>query len=218
MLFVVGFINLLLVSYPLHCSFHSPIRRVPPIVQTTVQSITITSRKDCIKEETSPTVSSPTSPLSPTNAKSPLSPPPQPSLLASLLARKKSTVTVPASKEISPPQRGTNRPSPDRLLYTPHSPFHLFSYDLDEESKPKEEPAKTTPPRSDGLPQLLLPDFCWLLTSSCTLLDFFSTFFNYHLTSRVWLCLIPHSLLNASSFHTSNGTFFLCIVFFFLAH
>lgn len=51
--------------------------------------------------------------------------------------------------------RGSSRPSPD-LPYLPHSPFHLFSYDLDEEPSPpasaktSEESPKTTSPRSDG--------------------------------------------------------------------
>uniref|UniRef100_I3JAT1 Formin homology 2 domain containing 3a n=1 Tax=Oreochromis niloticus TaxID=8128 RepID=I3JAT1_ORENI len=44
-------------------------------------------------------------------------------------------------------------PLPNRLPYLPHSPFHLFSYDLDEEPsppKPSEESPKPTSPRSDG--------------------------------------------------------------------
>uniref|UniRef100_A0A673BJV7 Formin homology 2 domain containing 3a n=1 Tax=Sphaeramia orbicularis TaxID=375764 RepID=A0A673BJV7_9TELE len=105
----------------------------------------------------SPTISSPstTTPSSPVS--SPLSPPAQPSLLATLLARKRSVVTVPASKDISPPLRGSNRPSPDHLPYMPHSPFHLFSYDLDEEPSPPapiktiDESPKTTSPRNGGL-------------------------------------------------------------------
>lgn len=160
---VYGEINLFLLL--LHCSSTSPARRV---ASSTVQSITITSRKDNIKEEEqrsptepqpSPTVPSSSAPSSPSVSPPSLSPPAQPSLLATLLARKKSTVTVPASKEVSPPQRGTNRLSPDRLLYTPHSPFHLFSYDLDEGPslvKPSEESPKTTDPRLDGVLQLLL--------------------------------------------------------------
>lgn len=78
-------------------------------------------------------------------------PPSQPSLLASLLARKRSIATVPAAKEVSPPPRGSSRPSPDRLPYLPHAPFHLFSYDLDEEpAKAGGESPKETSPRSEG--------------------------------------------------------------------
>uniref|UniRef100_A0AAX7VRJ7 Formin homology 2 domain containing 3a n=1 Tax=Astatotilapia calliptera TaxID=8154 RepID=A0AAX7VRJ7_ASTCA len=85
---------------------------------------------------TTSSISSPSTPtLSPTVSCT-HSPPGQPSLLATLLARKKSIVTVPATKEVSPPLRGSSRPSPDRLPYLPHSPFHLFSYDLDEEPSP----------------------------------------------------------------------------------
>ncbi|KAG7280460.1 hypothetical protein CRUP_033761, partial [Coryphaenoides rupestris] len=65
-----------------------------------------------------------------------VSPAPHTSLLASLLARRRTAVTVPASKEVSPVSRGTSRPSTaDRLPYLPHSPFHLFSYDLDQDSQ-----------------------------------------------------------------------------------
>ncbi|XP_071357285.1 FH1/FH2 domain-containing protein 3 isoform X2 [Trachinotus anak] len=144
----------------------SPARHLPSIVhRTTLQSITITSRKENIKEDeqrnrTDPppasTIHSPSTPICSPPISSPLSPPAQPSLLATLLARKRSTVTVPATKEVSPPLRGTSRPSPDRLPYLPHSPFHLFSYDLDEEpsppalAKPAEESPKTTSPRNGG--------------------------------------------------------------------
>ncbi|XP_041664668.1 FH1/FH2 domain-containing protein 3 isoform X2 [Cheilinus undulatus] len=140
----------------------SPARHLPSLIhRTTVQSITITSRKETIKEEEqrnwtepppAPTHNSPPTPTS-----SPLSPPAQPSLLASLLARKRSIVTVPATKEVSPPSRGCSRPSPDRLPYLPHTPFHLFSYDLDEEPSPpapaktSEESPKTTSPRNGGV-------------------------------------------------------------------
>ncbi|XP_056154438.1 FH1/FH2 domain-containing protein 3 [Lampris incognitus] len=137
--------------------------------RTTLQSITITTRKEeKPKEEekrnsTEPSTGSPSptaaqcppTPFSPL-VSSPLTPPAQPSLLASLLARKKSTVTVPATKEVNLPPRGASRPSPDRLPYLPHSPFHLFSYDLDEEPSPpppaksREETPKTTPPRNGG--------------------------------------------------------------------
>lgn len=152
-------------SFSIHSSVSSPARHLPAIVhRTTLQSITITSRKENIKEEernrTEPppttTLHSPSTPTSSLPVSSPLSPPAQPSLLASLLARKRSIVTVPATKEVSPPSRGSSRPSPDSLPYLPHSPFHLFSYDLDEEpsppapAKPSEESPKTTSPRSDG--------------------------------------------------------------------
>lgn len=76
-------------------------------------------------------------------------PPPdsaQPSLLANLLARRKSTVSVPPSNQISPSLRGSthlpsNQTSPPlrgsaHLPYLPHSPFFLFSYDVEE--KPEE--------------------------------------------------------------------------------
>ncbi|XP_022603070.1 FH1/FH2 domain-containing protein 3-like isoform X6 [Seriola dumerili] len=144
----------------------SPARQLPSIVhRTTLQSITITSRKENIKEDeqrnpTDPppasTAHSPSTPASSPPISSPLSPPAQPSLLATLLARKRSAVTVPATKEVSPPLRGSSRPSPDRLPYLPHSPFHLFSYDLDEEPSPPapvkltEESPKTTSPRNGG--------------------------------------------------------------------
>ncbi|KAL0961745.1 hypothetical protein UPYG_G00331170 [Umbra pygmaea] len=61
----------------------------------------------------------------------------QPSQLAALLASRKSTVTIPASSQVI--TRGSNHPSPERLPYLPHSPFHLFSYDLDN------EPSSPTP-------------------------------------------------------------------------
>ncbi|XP_004547829.2 FH1/FH2 domain-containing protein 3 isoform X2 [Maylandia zebra] len=149
----------------------SPARHLPSTVQrTTLQSITITSRKESVKETeqrnwseptsattTTSSISSPSTPtLSPTVSCT-HSPPGQPSLLATLLARKKSIVTVPATKEVSPPLRGSSRPSPDRLPYLPHSPFHLFSYDLDEEpsppalGKPSEESPKPTTPRNGAL-------------------------------------------------------------------
>ncbi|XP_034561507.1 FH1/FH2 domain-containing protein 3 isoform X3 [Notolabrus celidotus] len=135
---------------------------LPSIIhRTTVQSITITSRKESIKEEEQRNRTEPPPPPAlhppPTPTSSSLSPPAQPSLLASLLARKRSIVTVPAAKEVSPPSRGSNRPSPDRLPYLPHSPFHLFSYDLDEEpsppapAKPSEESPKTTSLRNGGV-------------------------------------------------------------------
>ncbi|XP_065327260.1 FH1/FH2 domain-containing protein 3 isoform X3 [Pelmatolapia mariae] len=149
----------------------SPARHLPSTVQrTTLQSITITSRKESVKETeqrnwseptpattTTTSISSPSTPtLSPTVSCTP-SPPGQPSLLATLLARKKSIVTVPATKEVSPPLRGSSHPSPDRLPYLPHSPFHLFSYDLDEEpsppapGKPSEESPKPTTSRNGAL-------------------------------------------------------------------
>nr|XP_046273250.1 FH1/FH2 domain-containing protein 3 isoform X3 [Scatophagus argus] len=145
----------------------SPARHLPSAVhRSNLQSITITSRKENIKDEEqrnrteqppAPTLHSPSTPTSSLPVSSPLSPPAQPSLLASLLARKRSIVTVPATKEVSPPLRGSSRPSPDRLPYLPHSPFHLFSYDFDEEasppasSKPSEESPKMTSPRNGGV-------------------------------------------------------------------
>lgn len=60
-----------------------------------------------------------------------------PSLLASLLARRKSSITVPPCSEMTPPLRGHTRP--EKLLpYIPHSPFHLFSYDMEEEVEVKQ--------------------------------------------------------------------------------
>ncbi|XP_039676407.1 FH1/FH2 domain-containing protein 3 isoform X3 [Perca fluviatilis] len=145
----------------------SPARHLPTIVRrTTVQSITITSRKENVKESEQrnrpeppppPTLHSPSTPTFSPPVSSPLSPPAPPSLLATLLARKRSIVTVPATKEVSPPSRGSSRLSPEHLPYMPHSPFHLFSYDLDEEPsppappKPSEESPKTTSPRNGGL-------------------------------------------------------------------
>ncbi|XP_067361926.1 FH1/FH2 domain-containing protein 3 isoform X3 [Channa argus] len=142
-------------------------RNLPSIShRTTLQSITITSRKETIREDgqknqtelqPSLAVHSPSTPTSTPSLSTPLSPPAQPSVLATLLARKKSIVTVPATNEISPPLRGSSRPSPDRLPYLPHSPFHLFSYDLDEEpspsvpARPIEESPKTISPRNGSL-------------------------------------------------------------------
>ncbi|XP_026088091.1 FH1/FH2 domain-containing protein 3-like isoform X2 [Carassius auratus] len=60
-------------------------------------------------------------------------PPPdsaQPSLLANLLAHHRSSVSVPPSNEISPPLRGSAH-----LPYLPHSPFFLFSYDLEKQEE-----------------------------------------------------------------------------------
>ena len=87
--------------------------------------------------------------LSPDSALRPASP--QPSVLASLLARRKSAVTVPASSVPSPCSRGSSSrgssvittpstsPTAERLPYLPHSPFHLFSYDFDEDDVPAQE-------------------------------------------------------------------------------
>ncbi|TRY97376.1 hypothetical protein DNTS_032897 [Danionella cerebrum] len=66
-------------------------------------------------------------------------PPPdstQPSMLASLLARRRSTVRVPATDKVT----AALRPS-ERLPYLPHSPFFLFSYDMEEEEE-EEKPVK----------------------------------------------------------------------------
>ncbi|RVE66407.1 hypothetical protein OJAV_G00106950 [Oryzias javanicus] len=78
----------------------------------------------------------------------PCSPPAPRSLLSTLLARKRSVVTVPASTEVSPPLRGGSRPSPDRLPYLPHSPFHLFSYDLEEQPSASAETKRNKEPAS----------------------------------------------------------------------
>ncbi|CAL8372505.1 unnamed protein product [Boreogadus saida] len=157
----------------------------PPIIRTTLQSITVSSwrqdrHKDKDKEQeeegekerrsrqTPPALLPAPSPLPPpptppcvVQSRSPVSggrqapvvtpdpcvPASQPSLLASLLARRRTVVTVPASKEASPPPRGTSHPSPDRLPYLPHSPFHLFSYDLDQDS-PAPQPSPPAGPVS----------------------------------------------------------------------
>ncbi|KAJ8290705.1 hypothetical protein GJAV_G00016540 [Gymnothorax javanicus] len=87
--------------------------------------------------------------LSPDSALRPVSP--QPSVLASLLAQRKSAITVPASSNPSPCSRGSSSrgssvlttpstsPTVERLPYLPHSPFHLFSYDFDEDETPARE-------------------------------------------------------------------------------
>ncbi|XP_047461193.1 FH1/FH2 domain-containing protein 3 isoform X2 [Mugil cephalus] len=143
----------------------SPARPLPSIVhRTTLQSITITTRKEYLKEEEEknraellPPTPSPSTPTTSPPVSCTVSPPAQPSLLSTLLARKKSIVTVPATKEVSPPSRGVSRPSPDRLPYLPHTPFHLFSYDFDEEpspsapAKPSEDSPRATSPRNGGL-------------------------------------------------------------------
>lgn len=62
-------------------------------------------------------------------------PPPdsaQPSLLANLLAQRRSSISVPPSNEVNPPLRGSAH-----LPYLPHSPFFLFSYDLEEQEDQK---------------------------------------------------------------------------------
>ncbi|XP_037549331.1 FH1/FH2 domain-containing protein 3 [Nematolebias whitei] len=123
--------------------------------RTTLQSVTITSRKLNLKEDERRSLAEPSS----SDTSSFPSPPSNnsPSLLTTLLARKRSIVIVPATKEVSPPLRGTSRPSPERLPYLPHSPFHLFSYDLDEEAPPaaqskrSEESSKAPSPRNGGL-------------------------------------------------------------------
>lgn len=172
-------------SFSTHSCVSSPARHPLSVVhQTSFQSITITSRKQNTIEErrswtdsTPPPALSSASPSTPASSQatvSPLSPPAQPSLLASLLARKRTVVTVPASTEASPPMRGSSRPSPDRLPYLPHSPFHLFSYDLDEEppppasAKPTEESPNTTSPRSDGTPFKMLQSL-WPFTLTFSL-------------------------------------------------
>ncbi|XP_058264422.1 FH1/FH2 domain-containing protein 3 isoform X2 [Hemibagrus wyckioides] len=61
-----------------------------------------------------------------------------PSLLETLLAERRSSVTVPPCSEMTPPLHGSTHPQ--RLLpYIPHSPFHLFSYDLEEEVELKQK-------------------------------------------------------------------------------
>nr|XP_057902808.1 FH1/FH2 domain-containing protein 3 isoform X4 [Doryrhamphus excisus] len=131
----------------------SSVRHLPSIIHRTIQSITITSRPMQDREnwkETPPksplsAPPTPTSPPPPPPIPSPLRPP---SLLASLLARKRVISTVPATKEISPPSRGTSHPSPECPPYRPHTPFHLFSYDLDEGTSPRVETDNMASPRN----------------------------------------------------------------------
>ncbi|KAK7139611.1 hypothetical protein R3I93_016678 [Phoxinus phoxinus] len=90
-------------------------------------------------------------------------PPPdsdQPSLLANLLTRRKSTVSVPPSNQINPPLRGSaplpsNQISPPlrgsaHLPYLPHSPFFLFSYDVAE--KPEDNSRSSSAVSSPSTP------------------------------------------------------------------
>lgn len=60
-----------------------------------------------------------------------------PSLLETLLAERRSSITVPPCSETTPSLRGSTHPQ--RLLpYISRSPFHLFSYDLEEEVELKQ--------------------------------------------------------------------------------
>ncbi|XP_060742862.1 FH1/FH2 domain-containing protein 3 isoform X2 [Tachysurus vachellii] len=82
-----------------------------------------------------------------------------PSLLETLLAERKSSVTVPPCSEMTPPFRGSTHPQ--RLLpYIPHSPFHLFSYDIEEEVELKqrnsERQVQLFPTQQNDRPPLLL--------------------------------------------------------------
>ncbi|XP_077086263.1 FH1/FH2 domain-containing protein 3 isoform X2 [Siphateles boraxobius] len=86
----------------------------------------------------------------------------QPSLLANLLACRKSTVSVPPSNQISPPMRGSSH-----LPYLPHSPFFLFSYDVEE--KPEENRrsfSAVSPPSTPAKQQNERPALGGLLSSS----------------------------------------------------
>ncbi|KAI5606376.1 FH1/FH2 domain-containing protein 3 isoform X4, partial [Silurus asotus] len=64
-----------------------------------------------------------------------------PSLLASLLAQRKSSVVVPPCSEMTPPLHDSTRPQ-NLLPYVPHSPFHLFSYDIQEDVDLKQKHAE----------------------------------------------------------------------------
>ncbi|KAF7702592.1 hypothetical protein HF521_001875 [Silurus meridionalis] len=64
-----------------------------------------------------------------------------PSLLASLLAQRKSSVVVPPCSEMTPPLHDSTRPQ-NLLPYVPHSPFHLFSYDIQEDVDLKQNHAE----------------------------------------------------------------------------
>ncbi|KAI5100920.1 FH1/FH2 domain-containing protein 3 isoform X1, partial [Silurus meridionalis] len=66
-----------------------------------------------------------------------------PSLLASLLAQRKSSVVVPPCSEMTPPLHDSTRPQ-NLLPYVPHSPFHLFSYDIQEDVDLKQNHAERT--------------------------------------------------------------------------
>uniref|UniRef100_A0A6Q2X6W1 Formin homology 2 domain containing 3a n=1 Tax=Esox lucius TaxID=8010 RepID=A0A6Q2X6W1_ESOLU len=82
-------------------------------------------------------------------------------------ASRNSTVTVPASKEVT--HRGIQHPSPQRLPYLPQSPFHLFSYDLnDEQSSPatKQEVDFKAASARLGAPPRGLPALGGLISSS----------------------------------------------------
>ncbi|KAM8883020.1 FH1/FH2 domain-containing protein 3 isoform 1-T1 [Synchiropus picturatus] len=124
------------------------------VYRTTVKSVNITSRNETVTDtdETAASTSLHSPPPSPKSPHDISSPQAQPSLLASLLARKRSVVIVPATKEVSRPLRGSTCSSSDYVPYKPHSPFHLFSYDLDEQTPDKtSEDSKVTPPRNGGL-------------------------------------------------------------------
>ncbi|KAF7657620.1 hypothetical protein LDENG_00024320 [Lucifuga dentata] len=131
-------------------------RSLPSIVhRTTLQPIIIISRKEEKKteEERRNLPESPPAPTAPSSS-TPSSPPAtsgQPTVTG-----QRSTLPRPSAlpAPLTLPPLLLRRLSPDRLPYLPHSPFHLFSYDMDEEpsppalAKPSEEPPKTTSPRS----------------------------------------------------------------------
>lgn len=241
-------------SFSTNSSVSIPARHLPPTVhRTTFQSITITSTKEDIKEEQmdwtdltpAPSLPSPSTPPSSDPASSPLSPQAQPSLLASLLARKRSIVTVPATKDVSPPLRGSSRPSPDRLPYLPHSPFHLFSYDLNEEPSPPnsakhEESPITMSPRSgrrQNSNRDLQKDFLVFLTLHFSVFTFHFCFSDIYLGTHLDLLtslfihrlpfspvLFPlfdclqHHALSLSTICCSFSPFLLCSVIAWICH
>ncbi|XP_051526698.1 FH1/FH2 domain-containing protein 3-like isoform X2 [Myxocyprinus asiaticus] len=100
------------------------------------ESFTKTARtkEDEREEEEKRRNSSNSAPLTPDST--------QPSLLATLLAQRKSSISVPPTNEVSPPLRGSAQPC-DCLPYLPHSPFFLFSYDVEEEEKPVEKSSRS---------------------------------------------------------------------------
>lgn len=82
-----------------------------------------------------------------------------PSLLASLLAQRKSSVTIPPCSKMTPPLCGSTHTQ--RLLpYIPHSPFHLFSYDMEEEVELKQRNSEryTAPGEKNEHSRVLVTD------------------------------------------------------------
>ncbi|XP_051949413.1 FH1/FH2 domain-containing protein 3 isoform X2 [Xyrauchen texanus] len=125
------------------------------------ESFTSTARtEEDEREEEERRSSSSSAPLTPDST--------QPSQLATLLAQRKSSVSVPPTNEVVPPLRGSAQPC-NRLPYLPHSPFFLFSYDVEEE-KPVEKSGRSfsaiSAPSTPTKPQSDRPALGGLLSSS----------------------------------------------------